>query len=242
MAQETTITYQFKFSDGATRALTVRLGTPDMTLVVEPSADEPDWIKLEFHQCPNCTFNSAEHRDCPVARGLAPVNDAFYDRVSYEVVDVVVRDAARSYMKTCPLQEAVSSLMGLIMATSGCPHLDKLRPMVLTHLPFTTAKQAFYRVTSMYLLAQFFRERRGQTPDWRMRDLARAFEEIREVNSAFARRLRESQTEDANLNAIVKLDCQADMASFLIEVEQWDDFENLFQSYFAEQSAAVAGS
>ena len=161
--------------------------------------------------------------------------------MSYDPVDVEVKTEDRRYVKSCAVQEAFSSLMGLIMATSGCPHLDRLRPMVLTHLPFSTGGQTTYRAVSMYLLAQYLRHQRGLKPDWELRDLAAMFEEVRTVNMAFAERLRSMQQADANINAMVRLDVQADLTSFAVARRWWEKLEHLFRPYL-EEADEGAGS
>jgi len=71
--------------------------------------------------------------------------------VSYDQIDVrVVTD------EWTITQRAISALMGLIMATSGCPKTAYLKPMARFHLPLASEDEAVYRVTSMYLLAQYF--------------------------------------------------------------------------------------
>jgi len=139
-----TTTYQFTFQDGTTRAFSVRLQLPSLDLVPAPDSEPPEWTRLTVHQCPNCPLNADDHPRCPVAVNLVPVGEAFRDRVSHDEVDIVVRTEARAYHNSCALQEVIASLMGLIMATSGCPHLDKLRPMVFTHLPFSTKGETTY--------------------------------------------------------------------------------------------------
>ena len=240
MPQEIVTTYEFLFEDGQRLAIPVRLRLPGYDLVADaPAAPLPHWTKLGFEQCPNCTLNGTCSR-CQAAVNLIPLGTYFSDRRSTEIVDVNVYTAERTYVKKCPLQHGVSSLMGLIMATSGCPHLDKLRPMVLTHLPFSSAEQTMFRTISMYLLAQFLRQRRGMTTDWQLNELTRTYDEIKIVNQAFARRLRSCQTRDANLNAIVNLDCQADLASFSIAEEQWEELDHLFQPYLQNAGTPIA--
>ena len=152
MSVDVVTTYEFRFDDGTTREFTIRLRQPALDYVCPPCDGEPEWTRLSFNQCPNCSLDEDRHPCCPVARNLVPVSDAFFNRMSYDPVEISVSTADRAYRKSCPLQEAACSLMGLIMATSGCPHLDKLRPMVYTHLPFSTADQTTYRAVSMYML------------------------------------------------------------------------------------------
>jgi len=233
------ITYQFVFTDGTSREFSVELRQPLLELVPVPMGAAPEWTTLAFRQCPNCPLNEGDNLHCPVARNLVPMIEAFHDRMSYDEVEVTVHGEARMYRKSCSLQEGVSSLMGLIMATSGCPHLDKLRPMVFTHLPFATSEQTTYRAVSMYLLAQFFRQRRGKTPDWELKELSRTYEDIHVVNRAFAKRLASIQEKDANRNAIVKLDSFARITSFSIAEQWWEDIENIFRPYLADTLTEV---
>ena len=86
----------------------------------------------------------------------------------------------------------------------------------------------------MYLLAQYFRQQHGQTPDWKLSELSRAYDDIRVVNKAFAERLASIQQEDANLNAIIRLDCQAVLVSSSIIDQWWEEIEQVFRPYLAD--------
>ena len=48
----------------------------------------------------------------------------------------------------------MSSVLGLIMATAGCPWTDRLRPMARFHLPFANEAETLYRSVSMFLLSR----------------------------------------------------------------------------------------
>ena len=84
---------------------------------------------------------------------------------SYEEVDVRISTDERSYVKHTTMSEALSSLLGVYMVTSGCPIMDKLRPMVRFHLPMASSEETTFRAIAMYLVAQYFRARHGQDPD-----------------------------------------------------------------------------
>ena len=56
----------------------------------------------------------------------------------------------------------VFSLIGIYMVTSGCPIMDKLRPMARFHLPFASTEETIYRAISTYLLGQYFLEQKGK--------------------------------------------------------------------------------
>ena len=95
----------------------------------------------------------------------------------------------------------------------------------------TPGKETRYRVLSMYLLAQYFAGRNGQKPDWTLGDLPKLYEEIHQVNLEFFKRLSEMNIEDANLNAIVRLDTFGQSVSFAIDAQLLEDLERVFESY-----------
>jgi len=141
-------TYEFTFENG--RKESFELSLHDATLLLEPFAidtDEP-WIKLTYNQCSVCTLSPAQHTYCPVAKNLAHILFRFKDNFSYETVTTRVTAKSRITEKTGSLESGVSSIMGLIMATSGCPVLDILRPMAYTHLPFANEDETIFSLLS----------------------------------------------------------------------------------------------
>ena len=91
--------------------------------------------------------------------------DGFTDLVSYDQVRVTVESDERALVATLSAQQALASLIGLIMASSGCPRTAVFRPMARFHLPFSSESETAYRVAAMYLLAQHFAARSGGKPD-----------------------------------------------------------------------------
>ena len=77
-------------------------------------------------------------------------------------VRVTVESEERAVIATLSAQQALASLMGLIIASSGCPRTAVFRPMARFHLPFSSESETAYRVASMYLVAQHFKARNGQ--------------------------------------------------------------------------------
>ena len=115
----------------------------------------------------------------------------FSEDPSTLVAEIEIKTATRTFKKIAPISVGISALVGLHMVTSGCPIMDRLRPMARTHLPFATHEETTYRVLSMYLLAQYFIEKDGGTPDWEMKDLKNLMEDIHIVNSTFCQRIKE---------------------------------------------------
>ena len=91
-----------------------------------------------------------------------------------------------------------------------------------------------FRAVSMYLLAQYFVSQRGKTPDWKLENLVRIYEDVRLVNQSFCRRLLSINPKDASLNALVGLDCFATVTAFSIETDSLKEMEALFEVYLRE--------
>ena len=126
----------------------------------------------------------------------------------------------REVKQTCDLQEGLRSMMGLVMATSGCPYLDRLRPMAYTHQPFATMEETFFRSVSGYFMAQLIRLREGEEPSFELDGLRALYRDINKINTAFTERLRGFGGKDAHLNALVSLDIFAQMGGMSID-ERW---------------------
>jgi len=229
-----TIEYQFRLRSGAERTFTVRLKKPTLELISVRQSVLPEWTKLTHHQCSNCPLDPEQHPRCPIAANLVDVIEAFRDCLSTEEADITIRSESREYHKRSPVQYGVGSLMGLYMVVSGCPIMDKLRPMVYTHLPFATVEDTMFRAVSMYLLAQYFLSQRGKTPDWKLEKLVRIYEDISVVNQSFAKRLLSINPKDASLNGLVGLDCFATATAFSIVQDSLHEIEPLFRAYLEE--------
>jgi hypothetical protein len=214
------IRYEYEQPQGARVAFDVPLDPRTLLNTRPPPAVTPDWARLSFHTCPNCPLDPRTSPACPVALHLLEVVEGFRGFYSYQRVSVRVEVAERAYeRKDLPLQAALSPLVGLLMATSGCPVLGKLRPQVRFHLPFATQVETAARASSLYLLAQYFVLRSGGEPDWTLEGLAQAYRAISIVNRAFANRLRAAAPTDANVNALIRLDTISQAVPDIVENE-----------------------
>ncbi len=230
-AEVFTIEYEFKLRDGRTKNFSVRLEKPSLQLIAEHTTTIRPWTKLTHHQCANCPLSTDTHTDCPIAANLVDIIESFKDSLSIEEADITIRSESRTYHKRSTVQYGIGSLMGLYMVTSGCPIMDKLRPMVYTHLPFSSLEETLYRAASMYLFAQYFRQQEGKTPDWKLEDFTKIYEDIATVNESFTKRLLSINPRDASLNALVGLDCFASAAAFSGIEDNVKEFEPLFHAY-----------
>ena len=227
-----TLRYIFSLANGVDKEFTIRLDGKSLSALPAKKKSYPEWTELKFHQCPTCPLTPEQHKFCPIAVNLVDVVEFFRDSLSHEQADVLVETEARGYTKRTTLQEGVSSIVGIYMVTSGCPVMDKLRPMVRTHLPFATVEETMYRVLSMYLLAQYFLSKRNKEPDWELKKLVNIYADIATVNKHFRERLSAINVNDATVNALVNLNCFADFTAFSIEENRLEEIELLFQAYF----------
>lgn len=223
--------YAYSFEDGARREFEVRIDERTMRLILPDRASYPPWTDLGFCRCPNCPLEAAHHLQCPSAVALIDVVDFCKDRLSHERVDALVETPNRTFAHTTPLHVALSSLIGVCMATGGCPVMERLRPMARFHLPFADDEETMFRAMSAYLLGQYFVMRQGGTPDWQLDNLVGMYDEIKAVNQSFCNRLRQVSTKDSNVNAVIGLDCFADAVIFSISQQFMDQLELLYEAY-----------
>ncbi|MNF82964.1 hypothetical protein D3C84_652760 [compost metagenome] len=222
---EIPVRYEFRFPDG-------RLWVHEVDVAAEPgpgTENAPDWVRLEFQQCGHCPLKAAEVRDCPFARALARPVAVLARSPSYQEVLVTVFWRGREIRQQTTLQRALGSLLGLLGATSGCPHTRMLRAMAWFHWPFSTSAETLYRSLGTYLLGQHLRQERGLEPDWAMDGLRELYRNLRLVNLGMAGRLRAAADEDSSLNGLILLDLLA--ADTLYSL---DSYEGELDSFFAE--------
>lgn len=226
-----TFVYRFRLVErNEMREIRVDLDRETLRGLPRERGELPDWTRLEVRKCPNCPLDGATHPRCPAAVAVADVIEAFRDVRSVEMAEVHVIGPERTLVKEAPIQKGVSSLIGLLMATSACPVIGKLRPMVDLHLPFMTHDEAAHRFISNYLTLQFFRMRAGEVPDWSLARLSDLFHEVNVVNRSFCRRLGEARTKDASLNAVVILDVLCNITEFSISKGNLDRLDRIFST------------
>jgi len=225
-----TFAYNFKLENGEEKKFVVKLDMETLDYIPEPQEDYPEWTKLDVEQCPNCPLDLSEHKYCPVAKNASDVIQTFVNNKSFERVQVTIDTNERSYTKETDLQKCVGTILGLIMVTSGCSHLDKLRPMARFHLPFGTLDETVYRVVSMYLVMQFFKVKRNEEPDWEMKDLHKMYDEIRVINTAFIKRLRSINPNDATLNGLIILFNLEQFINLVVNDDSLNDIKQLFDA------------
>lgn len=211
------IRYRFTLQTGRQEVFDLHIDRASLELQRAQPQPAPPWTKLEFHRCPNCPLSAEQHPLCPAAAKLADVVPRFEPLLSYDTVRLEVETEERSISGETSAQQALSSMLGLIMATSGCPHTGFLKGMARFHLPLASEDETLFRSVATYLLVQYLRERAGAAPDRELRGLQHIYAELRLVNAAFTKRLRAAGRADATLNALVLLDVFAILVPSAVE-------------------------
>jgi hypothetical protein len=224
--------YIFKFADGNTASFEILLDSKTLNCITS-NTDPPEWAKLTYCQCKNCPLDESRHTFCPIASNIAGLVDTFKDFSAYETAFVLVMTKQREISKSTTVQEGLSSLLGVYMVTSGCPIMEKLKPIVRYHLPFATLQEQVFRVVSMYLLVQYFLMRKGKKPDWELKNLEGIYEDISLVNAGFSMRLKNAAQKDASLTALASLDYTASLLPLVIN-DTLDAIENSLSSYMKD--------
>jgi hypothetical protein len=205
------IRYRFDLPDGSQKALEFSFDPTTFSLRNPPPADPPFWTELKFNRCANCPLNEQDHPHCPAALQMAAALEPLKALVSFDTVGVTVLQFERTVYAETTVQQAMSSVFGLIMATSGCPWTDRLRPMARFHVPFAGETETLYRSVSMYLLAQEFapvETRAGArgADGGGFAALEDLYRNLHVVNRDMSRRLGAAATTDPARNALALLD------------------------------------
>jgi hypothetical protein len=154
----------------------------------------------------------------------------FEDLISFDEIRVDVLTEERRISQHTTAQIGISSMLGLVIATSGCPHAAFFKPMARFHLPLASKEETIFRATSMYLLAQYFLKKTGQIADLELKGLRSIYDNMQVINLAIVERLRAATTTDSSVNAIVILDNYAKSMPYAIE-KSLQDIRHLFSSF-----------
>ncbi len=226
------ISYSFEFGNGRLERFNLELDDETFLLPVGAiSGSKASWMELGCHQCPGCTLpDSALY--CPIAVNLGGIVEPFENELAIARVTTRVLLRGRKISKECDLQEGLSSLIGLVMATSGCPILDKLRPMAYLHQPFAEGEETLFRAATTFLMGQHIRQQCGEEASLDLKGLSELFKQINQLNSAFTERLDDHfQHDNTNTNAVILLDSFTEVIPFDFEFIWEKQAMPLFSAY-----------
>ncbi|MCK5521675.1 MAG: hypothetical protein KAI83_00950 [Thiomargarita sp.] len=188
----------------------------------------PNWTQLDFHQCPNCPLNLDKDSHCPVAIDAHEIVLGFKEIFSCKEVDIHVITPEREYFKRADAQTGLRALIGFVMASSACPLLFHMRGMAYYHLPFASLDETVYRVTSSYLLHQYYVYKKEGHIDLEFEGLKKHFKEMQTLNYHFLERIRAACDADSNLNVLATLFTISSMLSLSLE-RHLKEIEYLFE-------------
>lgn len=224
------IRYSFKLGKEVTETFDLRLDAQTLELKTDAPNVLPAWTNLDFQQCPHCPLDIGFFPNCPVAVNLVNILDRFDSLFSYNHTHLIVTTKDRMVSQVTTVQEAVGSLLGLVIAGSNCPHTVYLRPMARFHLPLASCQETLYRSVTTYLLGQYFLKKIGKNFDFELKGLKEIYHRVHLVNRYIAERLRADAKTDSILNAIVQLDINAQNLTNGIE-ESLEELRAIFQPY-----------
>ena len=229
------IDYRFDLPDGSTKTLEFVFDARDFRLRNTPSATPPFWTELEFNQCANCPLDKSQYPRCPVALQMAAAIEPLEALVSFDAVGVTVVQAGRTLRVETTAQQAMSSVLGLIMATAGCPWTDHLRPMARFHLPFASEAETLYRSISMFLLA---REITYADTSAGFAVLEHLYKNLHVVNRDMSRRLGAASRTDPPRNAIALLDAYTLLLPVALECSL-EELRPLFDAWRSRENLSI---
>jgi len=198
--------YIFDLPEGRQVQMDIQLDSQRLNIINNCPYVLPEWAALDFYQCPHCPLSVTTHPHCPLAANLVNIINHLDTLHSYQQIRVKVVMKNRTFTQDTTIQKGLSSLMGLVIATSGCPHTMFFKSMARFHLPLADEEETISRVTSMYLLAQYFLKNEGKPADFELKGLMELYDNMHIINKTIAMRLRAASKTDSTVNAIVLLD------------------------------------
>jgi hypothetical protein len=226
------VDYHFEFISGRKELFQLAIDAVTLELPkVEDGTMLPEWTRLTHHRCSHCLLDESKVSHCPLAVQLIEPMSRLGGIVSYEETRVRVNTWERTVVKATTAEAGISSMLGLISATSGCPSTACFKPMARFHLPFASQDETVYRVASMYLLGQYFQQGKGSEVDMGFAGLEEIYGNVAKVNAGMADRLRAAGQDNSTVDAIIILDMFAKVFSVAIK-DALERFRYLYRAYF----------
>ena len=235
MSKALTITYRFDLPDGSAKTLEFAFDAVDFKMLKAPPDPPPFWTELAFSRCANCPLDEKLNPHCPAALQLASALEPLNALVSFDTVGVTVTQAERTVYAQTSAQQAMSSVIGLVMATSGCPWTDHLRPMARFHLPFASEAETVYRSIGMFLLARAIA---GSDESQGFAALEALYENLHVVNRDMSRRLGAAARTDPARNAMALLDAYTTLLPAALD-RSLDELKPLFDAWQTKKNPAI---
>lgn len=227
------IQYRLVFDDGRERDFELHFRGDSLIPVGWVPARPPQWTALSFHQCTNCPLNAEKVSYCPAALSLAKLVEQTQDLDLLDSVKLKVATAGRVVTVTTTVQKAIGSFIGLLMATSDCPHAAFFRPVACFHLPLASETETMYRAVSSFLLAQYFCAQNGQEAKFDLQGLVDIYQQMETVNTTLAGRLKASGEAGVAAKCMMEWDVVSGMFPLRVK-ERLKELRPLFSSYLSD--------
>jgi hypothetical protein len=233
------IGYKLHFAD-RTEAFNYQLQPDTYEIIVESntesSAADPQWVKLDHKKCAHCPLNSNHQPYCPLAMQLQPLVETLHQTSSIDEVELEMIRGSRRIIETTTLQEAVGSILEVIYPASGCPKTKLMRPQARFHIPSGSEEEKVYGITSMYMLAQYFRKKNGSSGDFDFTGLINFYSDMSVLNKALASRLTGVTRSDSVKNGITLMDMYSTLIPLMLE-EDLVELRDIFSDFLPQQPA-----
>ena len=191
------------------------------------NSSSPNWAKLSFNKCPHCPLNDVEHKYCPTSLALNLIGNEWNDVKSYEKIDLEVNLQERKVSAHTTTQVALSSLVGLLMGASECPHLAFFHPLARNHLPLATPEETGARVLKNFLSFNQLYEKSKANLTTQIEDV---YQNLETLNRYVSQRLSSAENENLTTQAVVQLDCLTKLVPASIQ-ESKKSLIELFATY-----------
>lgn len=224
--------YHFYFTDDNEKSVSLVVDKNSLSLLEPTPKYFPEWARMINFKCPHCPLNEKEYEYCPLALNIQLILDQFNDKKSFELVKVYVETNLRNYEKKTSLQQGVSSLLGIMMVISGCPHMGKLKPLLYFHLPFASVEETKVRALSLYLLAQYVKMIKKENPDWEMNKLKQIYEDVIILNRHVSKKIVNLATKDASINSLIILNNFAEFVTIVLGEKTVEELEFYLREFF----------
>jgi hypothetical protein len=220
------ICYKYTFDDGVVLEYPLDIDSKTWMLKLEQQ-ELPEWTRLEFNRCAHCPLKSSEVSHCPAAVNLSTIGEEWDSKRSFDEVTVEIDMDNKKTIGRASAQVGLSSLVGLLLATSDCPYLRFFRPMARFHQPLGKPEDAGIRVLMSYLA---YVSLLGKSVEDTTVEIERIYDYVDSVNKHLVGRITRSNRENASVQAIVQLDCMSKLIRLSIE-DSFRQLGHLFEPY-----------
>lgn len=224
------IEYRIKLNEERTERFSFQLDAVTFDLKGRKPRDLPGWTELSYRQCSHCPLTVDDQPHCPLAVQLQDVVERFHDTRSIDEVELEVITEERRVIQTLDIQRAIASMLDLIMPVCGCPKTAYMKPLARFHLPLASEEETVFRVTGMYLLAQYFLSQTSGRARIELDGLTTIYEDMHILNKAVASRLQEVTRSDSLKNAFALVDTYSILVPLLVE-DRLVEMRGFFESY-----------